>query len=390
MLTRALGLKKHNITIGISVKEKYNLAGSSRYCGDKLKYPDPSNKDDFINWLFSILKERTFDCLITPYEQTTYWVSKYKKRLSKLVGVSVPDFEILDIAFDKWKSTLIARDIGIPVPKSRIIERQELKNIDEISDEFVYPLFLKARYTNYFNGDRFLKGDFARINNKKDLIKYYPLFHKDIPNPIIQNYFPGYQLNVSTVCQEGEPKIAFIHRGIRTAGLTAAATAVRVSEKFNRELVEQTFNLLKAMKWHGPAEVEYRVDSKNNVPYLIEVNGRIWQGIGFGMQCGVDFSEYIIKICNNEKIITQNNYKVGEKSRWLLGDFINLGAVLLKTKEPDNIRRLLIKLKAVLIFILDFVRIKNYDILSITDPWPSVYQIGPFINKVKLLLFREK
>lgn len=387
MLTRALGGKGHLITTGVS--ETYdNIAGASRYCTDTIIYPDPSNMEKFIEWLDFFLTARHFDCLIPPYEQTTYAISKYKQQISSLVGLYVPDIEILDLALDKWKTILIAKKLGIPVPNSRILKDHEIINIQKICHEFTLPLFMKSKRSNYFNGKGFCQSQFLRIDTYSDLIKNYPIFHQNIPHPIIQEYFPGYQLNVSTICQHGEPKVFFTHQGIRDAGLTASATCVRISVVPAHDLLEQTFALLREMKWHGPAEVEYRVDSRTGVPYLIEVNGRVWQGIGFGMQCGVDFDEHILKLCKDQPVTSKNKYRVGEKSRWLLGDIIHLGATILNSEERNIKIAILVKTKAILTFIIDFFRIKNYD-ESIMDMRPLFHQLRKLFGDVKTLLFRK-
>ena len=57
------------------------------------------------------------------------------------------------------------------------------------------------------------------------------------------------------------------------------------------ELKEQAIGLLKAMKWHGPALVEFKIDARDGKAKLMEINGRFGGGAGFGRSGGDGFSD---------------------------------------------------------------------------------------------------
>ena len=52
---------------------------------------------------------------------------------------------------------------------------------------------------------------------------------------------------------------------------------------------------LKAIKWHGPIEIDFRM-GKSNIPYLIEVNPRFWGGLHQSVASNVNYPLLAYKI----------------------------------------------------------------------------------------------
>src|SRR5205085_11313676 len=53
-------------------------------------------------------------------------------------------------------------------------------------------------------------------------------------------------------------------------------------------LAEQGLALLRALRFHGIAQVEFKRDPRDGVFKLIEVNPRLWEWHGLAAACGVD------------------------------------------------------------------------------------------------------
>lgn len=67
-------------------------------------------------------------------------------------------------------------------------------------------------------------------------------------------------------------------------GVTAAARSVYLPE-----LLEQVLPLFERIGWRGPADVEYKIDSRSGVPTMLEINGRFTGALSFSIGCGVNF-----------------------------------------------------------------------------------------------------
>ena len=55
------------------------------------------------------------------------------------------------------------------------------------------------------------------------------------------------------------------------------------------DLREQAIALLRRMKWHGPAQVEFKVGRRDQRPKLIEVNSRFWGTLDLAVLCRCEF-----------------------------------------------------------------------------------------------------
>ena len=81
------------------------------------------------------------------------------------------------------------------------------------------------------------------------------------------------------------------------------------------------------MKWHGVAMVEFKVSS-DGIPYLMEVNARFWGSLQLAIDAGVDFPYLLYKLTLGESPGKASGYKIGIKTRWLLGDLDHLYLIL--------------------------------------------------------------
>ena len=72
--------------------------------------------------------------------------------------------------------------------------------------------------------------------------------------------------------------------------------------------------LLSAVQWHGVAMVEFRINADNGQAYLMEVNTRFWGSLQLAIDAGVNFP----------RLLPLDNYRVGQRLRWLLGDLDSL------------------------------------------------------------------
>jgi hypothetical protein len=82
------------------------------------------------------------------------------------------------------------------------------------------------------------------------------------------------------------------------------------------ELRELAIELLKAMHWHGPAQVEFKIDSRDGVAKLMEVNGRFWGTLDLSIQAGVNFPLLACRMAVDGDIDPAFEYLVGLRYIW--------------------------------------------------------------------------
>ncbi len=95
--------------------------------------------------------------------------------------------------------------------------------------------------------------------------------------------------------------------------------------------------LLDRLKWHGVAMVEFKLDERDGVPKLMEINGRFWGSLQLAIDAGVDFPGILVDISNGNKVEPKYTYELGVKTRWLWGDIDSLLMILLKKRATLNL-----------------------------------------------------
>ena len=108
--------------------------------------------------------------------------------------------------------------------------------------------------------------------------------------------------------------------------------------------------------------VEFKLDTKDGGPKLMEVNGRSWGSLPLSIVAGVDFPYLLHKIVTEGDVEPVFEYKTGVKCRWLIpGDLLWFAASLWNGGGRSGVIR-------------EFLRFSgmNYDILSKSDLLPAV------------------
>ena len=84
-----------------------------------------------------------------------------------------------------------------------------------------------------------------------------------------------------------------------------------------------TRKLFKGLRWNGVAMVEFKIDKRDNLPKLMEINPRFWGSLALPIYAGVDYPYLLFQLARGEKVKKVEQYKVGVKARWLLlGDLL--------------------------------------------------------------------
>jgi predicted ATP-grasp superfamily ATP-dependent carboligase len=137
--------------------------------------------------------------------------------------------------------------------------------------------------------------------------------------------------------------------------------------------------LLGPLGWHGVAMVEFKEDDRTGRPMLIEVNGRFWGSLQLAIDAGVDFPVLNGQLALGQPPDVPPIFKVGLKSRWLLGDLDHLLIRLLHSDRdlPDTAPS---KLKTLNDFLKFFGPTLRYDVWRRDDPRPALHEIRQYLK----------
>jgi len=385
-ITRSLGKKGHRIVVG--EKTSPSLASVSRYCSEGWIYPDPMNHpNDFLDDLLRTVSKKGIDVLLPVTEITTALVTENAGKLCGSCRLPFPDGNAFRIASNKLEILRLAERLGVPVPLTRILQDKDVDGGAMAGISFpvvVKPYRSRVRTEN---GWRAMGVSYARdpeelsvILRKKGTWEFPVLLQERIHGPGI---------GVFTCYQNGKMVALFGHRRLREKPPSGGVSVLRESVPVSPQTRAYTTKLLDHLKWHGVAMVEFKMDDRDGVPKLMEINGRFWGSLQLAIDAEVDFPEILIRIVNGETVDPIFSYKEGVKTRWFWGDMDSLMMLLLKNRtslhlpkgHPGRIR-------AILDFLRFFGKDIHYEIESRDDLRPSLHELSQRFRRTSSGLHR--
>jgi predicted ATP-grasp superfamily ATP-dependent carboligase len=367
LVVRSLG--RRNIDTTLMAQENLVPARFSRWHSQSVCTPSSfDNLEGFVKSLLKNAKTGKYLTIFPLSDSSLLPVSEHREQLSPYLKLVLPSHESVLNTLDKSKTLRIANEEGIPTPET--FQAKNIAEVIKISAKIRYPAVIKPKQSYIWNRNG--KANFSRpfyVNSASELFSTYEKVDKNFPEPIIQEYVPGHNVSVALLFDHGEPKAGCAIKVKRTMPVTGGNSVLRESISLDPALLRFSSDLLRRLQWHGVAEVEFKIDSRDSTPKLMEINGRFWGSMNVAIESGVDFPYLLYLLAKGEKICPVFKYKVGVKFRWLNGDIENLQSTL--RGEPKVVNyEFSSKLKTILRFLKFYGRNMHYDGFSLHDPLP--------------------
>jgi len=321
-VVRSLGRKGIPVTVG--ERTFLNTSFFSKYCSRRIVYPSLRRyPDPFIEFLLEEIKKNRTRCLFPMEEETLLLVAKHRSEISKYTTLLIPDLEKIEFVRDKGKLLRFAESHGIPIPKTlyplETPKADMVRGGSPASNVVQGPAVIKPRISSGSFG-------IAYVNGGEDLLPSYQRVHARYPFPLVQDWIPdgGGIFGVSALFDEASNvKAAFVHKKLRMYPVKGGPSTLREGVD-HPWVMELGLSLLKSLKWVGVALVEFKVDPRDGVPKLMEVNPRFWGSLQLAIDSGVDFPYLIFKMARGETFQPVLHYEAGRRCRWLLwGDILH-------------------------------------------------------------------
>lgn len=350
-ITRSLGKKGINVAVGDPSKTA--LSKFSKYCCKKLTYPDPQHSpDDFLEYLLRFSRQQNVDLIIPNSELTVELLSKHKSEFDKITRIPIRGYEVVSKLLDKAKLMRVASKNGIPCPKTYFIEEE--CDISKVADRLEYPAIIKPRKSTGALG-------LAKVSSKDEFLKQYPLIHKIFPFPIVQDFIPGPPTKhnfCAIINGNGETKASFSMEHLRLYPYEAGVGTYGRSIK-NDILASYGIKLLNALEWYGIAQVEFKIDPRDRLPKLLEVNPRFWGMTEMAVCSGMDLPYHLYKMVVCGDNVEHSDYMTEQYLRWLPGEILHFLSNPYRMHILNN-------------FLRFFDKNLHYYILSKDDPLPTL------------------
>jgi predicted ATP-grasp superfamily ATP-dependent carboligase len=371
-VVRSLGRKGVQVTVG--ERTPLNTSFFSRYCSRRLVYPSPRRcPDRFIQFLLSEIKGNHYDCLFPMEEETLLLIAKHQKEIASHTPLLIPELKKIEFVRDKGNLIRFAEAHGIPVPKTiyqpPVSEPRKVQG--SLSPDVVQGLVISAPIPAVIK-PRVSSGSFgiAYVKKREDLLPSYQKVHEHYPYPLVQEWIPDGMgtFGFSALFDErSNVKAAFIHEKMRMYPVQGGPSTLRRGV-LHPQIMDLGISLLKALRWTGIAMVEFKVDPRDGIPKLMEVNPRFWGSLELAIVSGVDFPWLMLRMARGEAFSPVLDYQVNKQCRWLL-----FGDILHFLKNPRRFH-----LRPSFFRFLDSDT--SDDIISMNDPLPILGAAATFLT----------
>ncbi|QXO93564.1 ATP-grasp domain-containing protein [Methanospirillum purgamenti] len=313
----------------------------SKYCKEKLISPDPKNEVEFVQFLENYLMNNKIDILLPVGYNSTITISNHRDKLLPLVTIPLAGKTAIEIASDKRKTLDLAKKLNILTP----MEYYSVKGINK------YPVVVKGIYES---------GQIRYINSQEEVNRI------DFSTNVVQEYIPGDGYGLYALFNKGELRTFFMHQRIREYPITGGSSTCAKSV-FYEELKNTGIRILKELKWHGVAMVEFKKDTRNDNYVLMEINPKFWGSLDLSISSNLDFPRLLVEMSLKGDIEPIDNYSKDIIFRWPF---------------PDDFLFLFSKPSSIIPMIRELFNKKAFSNIMIEDFFPNIIQI---INTIIVL-----
>lgn len=286
-IVRSLGRKGIPVCV---IDDEHSIARYSRYTRHHVHVKELRDEVRTVDQLMEI--GRRFGLkgwvLFPTREETVAALSRHRDRLASFFRVPTPAWECVQWAWDKRNTYKLAKQLDIPTPATWYIEsREELLDL-----ELKFPVALKPAIKEHFVYAT--KAKAWRADNLPQLLSLYDRAAAQVGGGevMIQDVVPGdgsHQFAYCALFRDGisVAKMHVCRRRQHPSEFGRASTYVETVEMPELEALAEKF--LRAISFYGLVEVEFKLDPRDGLLKLLDVNARTWGYHTVGRAAGVDY-----------------------------------------------------------------------------------------------------
>jgi len=374
---RSLGRAGHSVAVG-AVAGCFAPAALSRYCAVTVEYPPPTKGAcAFVECVSDLCRRFSFD-LVVPLTDATMWpLSNHTGKFLGTAVVAVSDPDSVQRASDKYRVTSCARELGVPVPDTKLIE-----SVHDLTPDLAceFPLVLKDRFSVRWVGDKGVAGSVAYAYSKRDLLEKAKLRLDAVGDVLLQQFIEGGGVGFSCFALNGDVYIPFQWQRIREKDPRGSGSSARKSLEVEPAVFEYSQKLIKWTGIQGLSMVEFKKHRRSGRFVLMEVNGRPWGSLQLPIHCGLDYPAFLLRWylehCAPPK---QIDYADGITCRWFAADLQHLEN-LWQGRPPGWPFKYPSFWSSAIKIAIPWYPGLRYDDLSLLDPRPGLAGVGRWVR----------
>jgi len=311
------------VAFAVGGESRWDMSLFSRHARERFIYASPrQNLPKFIEDINHYSAEFSADCIFPTSEAAIMACDKHRKDL--LATPLIPSGREIEVVFNKVNTLRIAQSIGIVVPKTVVLDGNNSRAFDDLGLSF--PVVIKSESSERVGAKKTESSKkTAYVSNTRELEQECNSRFANGQSVLAQEFIDGHGVGISGLFANGRPVALIGHRRIRESDPAGGPSALAEAIALEPNLLESTVALLNAIRFTGPAMVEYRIDRFSGRPYLMEINGRFWGSILLASAAGLDLPFLYWKLVNGLAILpAETTYHLGMRGRSVVGDTKNL------------------------------------------------------------------
>lgn len=320
-ITRSLGRAGYAVTVGANGLR--SLAGASRHCVERVVLPDPlAAPSDHATRIVDVARQGSMDAVIPVTEASLLALLPVRGALGA-TRLPFPAEESFRRMSDKAALMSLANLQGLSTPRSLVLSTaSEAGSL--LGGRITFPLVVKpTRSLQERNGRRCKDGP-RYVDRPEMLAATLAEVPEDAFPLLAQERIVGQGIGLFLLRWNGRILARFAHRRLREKPPSGGISVYCESVAADASLMERAEGLLAAEDWQGVAMIEFKRDIRDGLAYLMEVNGRFWGSLQLAIDAGVDFPAMLVSAALGRPASRVPDYRVGVRSRWLLGDLDHL------------------------------------------------------------------
>ena len=267
---------------------KLDIGYASHYPKRKLLYPETRHDNEKLKEVLD--KEITsgnYDVVFPLREPSTEILTKNVDFYSQYVKIVAAPYDSFMLAYDKQKTMTACQEAGVPCP----ITRFDDEDLSEFTKRATFPLAVKPRKGTGSMG-------FCKINNKEELFLFFEKNQIEPNDYIVQEFIPDSDMHYSAYMMMGgdnEVCSSLMCRKARWYPVDSGPGCFACTTD-RTDIKEYSEKLLQSMNWKSFAHVCFMLDPRDNVPKVIEINGRIPAGIKILKCAGIPIVAQLLEL----------------------------------------------------------------------------------------------
>ncbi len=275
-----------------------------KYLCDKFYTVPPGNDENFITEIFNVCEKEHVDVILpqvtNELEQLSRNIDKFKNEGTM---VAISDANAIKLANNKLRLLEVAKSVGIPYPKYRVVTN--FSSLEKAAEEFGFPFVVKPPEGSGMRGFRIIYDNIDRkphfFGDKPDSSKItmedlYRILGDEFPPLIAMEYLNGDEYTVDVLSSDQEVHVIIPRRRDKIrSGITFVGTVekkediINYTEKLTREI---------GLKYAYGFQFKY----SNGVAKLLESNPRIQGTMVLSTIAGANVIYGAVKIALGEEL----------------------------------------------------------------------------------------